>query len=372
MLQFSLCLLAWPAQAWDGMAVFGDSISTGAASHPALAYDSLLLWKAFTGEVDLSAKLEHLPAEQQRLLQNSLTPPQRLWPGSRQNDGGFGRAWLYTIQAFSRATLDTEEYSFGYLLGRSLGFAPQNIWIVGDNGSRAAHGVVQAARLLETSHGELPSHLLILFTGNDLCAATWGDMTSAESYGQDLRRTLQYLRKHGRSSEGKTVQLYLPAFLPITTLISSEAVASKNIVYYGEQTTCREARKRLFTASEKDRLRGPVDDSRYLMFSQMMPPNPALLCPTIYSTASSEPENLSILANRMRAYREQQQAVTESLNREWTSSKEKGPAMQIHYLASSAQINFEADDIAGDCFHLSAVGQHKLAKHLANDINSLK
>lgn len=355
------------ANAWDGVAIIGDSISTGAATHPSLTFDSLQLWNAVNGSVDLTAKVSDLKDPESFKISGDIKAPKRLWPSSRQNDGGFGWAWLYTLQAISRTVLDTEEYSFGYLMARAMGYAPESIWFAGDNGTKAKDALVHASRLLDAADGDLPSHIVMLYTGNDLCAASWDTMTEASVYGYELQNAIRYWARQGRHSGDKPVRIYLPAFLPVTTLISSPNIAAKQIEFYGEKTTCGEARKRMFTPPKELAQRGPVDNSLYALFSQLMPPNPAMLCPTMFSPAADKPENQAILANRMRAYREAQRSVVETLNKEFAESKTPVP-FELHYLASSEAISFHAEDIAGDCFHLAPAGQEKLAKTLLKEM----
>lgn len=364
-----LGILVMPSNlmARDGLAIMGDSISTGAASHPALTYDSLVLWNVMTGKLSVEAKRSDIPEHPDVKWGLDLSPPRRLWPSSRENDGGSGWIWLHSIQALSRAALDTEEYSYGYIAGRALGFDPSDIWFAGDNGTRAEHGVIHAARIIEQGGGELPSHILMLYTGNDLCASTWELMVDAQTYGRGLKDAILYLARNGRAAPGTTVKVFLPAFLPVTTLISEKSILDKRIQFYGTELTCAEARKRMFAAPEQTQGREQVSDYRYPFFAQMMPPNPALLCPTLFSRAADEPDKLSLLANRIRAYREAQREVVESMTKLFAENPSLTP-LEIKYIDTTETIAFDAADISSDCFHLSATGHVKVAATLLRGI----
>ncbi|MCX6125855.1 MAG: hypothetical protein NTV34_14065, partial [Proteobacteria bacterium] len=300
-------------------------------------------------------------------LKETLDPPRRLWPAFRENDGGSGWIWLHTVQALSRAALDTEEYSYGYLFGRSLGLEPENIWIAGDNGTRAEHSAVHAARVLQAARGELPSRVLILYTGNDLCAPTWELMTDTESYGEGLRRGIMFLARHGHTAGQQPTKVYVPAVLAITGLISENSILDKKIKFYGTEITCREARKRMFAAPDVVLGREEVSDPRYPFFAQLLPPNPALLCPTLFSRAAEEPAKLSIIANRIRAYREVQKSVVESINKEIAARPELA-RLDVQFIENTGRVLFQGEDVSGDCFHLSPRGQAKVAQSLVASI----
>lgn len=351
------------AFAWDGLAVLGDSLSTGAASHPALTFDSHELWNVVTGKTSVVADLKDVPNLEQFKITTDIKAPNRLWPSNRENDGGSGWVWLHTLQAFSRAALDTEEYSFGYLFGRSLGFSGENIWIAGDNGTRSEHALIHAARVLDAADGELPSHILMLYTGNDLCAPNWEGMTASAAYGEGLKQAILYFARNGRNSGGKTSTLYLPAFLPVTTLISEESIANKTIRFYGSDISCSEAKKRMFSAPESVESRPIINDWRFAFFAQLMPPNPVLLCPTLFSKAASETANQSLLANRIRAYRDVQKSVVEEVTKE-IAENVRLAKIDVRYIAATENVLFEGDDVAADCFHLGPKGHAKIAKTL--------
>ena len=355
-------LAASPTFARPGIAIMGDSISTGAASHPALEYHPEILWRALTGSLSVKASAADIPSRASFGIGDDIAPPTRLWPARRENDGASGWVWLHTIQALSRSLLDTEEYSYGYLSGRALGVSPQDIIIAGDNGTRAEHGVLHADRLIAAGDGDLPTRILIFYTGNDLCAQTWEDMTTADDYGKGTLRTIEYLMRNGRADAGGTT-IYIPGFLSVTHLLHDKSILAKKIKVYGETMTCEEARKRMFisqTVAVDDKL---ADDWRFMMFAQFMPPNPALLCPTVFSKGAQDPAKQGILANRIRAYREAQQKAVKDANA-WISQHPEASGFAVKYISSTESIAFQGEDVAGDCFHLSPSGQAKVANAL--------
>ncbi len=366
---FSIYLSA-PAYSWDGMAILGDSISTGAASHPALEYDPFVLWRIMTGELSVNAKAIDIPGRQEFKITDSVEAPRRLWPSSRENDGASGWIWLHAVQALSRTALDTEEYSYGYLAGRALGLKPEQIWFAGDNGTRADHATLHAARVIEASHGELPSRILMLYTGNDLCSQSWDSMTEASQYGAGLLDALRYLARNGQSAPGESTVVYLPAFLPVTTLLNEPSINEKKIKFYGTETTCAEARKRMFAPPDSvlsDKAKIP-EDPRYAMFAQFMPPNPALLCPTLFAQTPNDTQRQSLLANRIRAYRDAQKKAVETFNKTISENPTRAK-IEARYIEETASVRFLGDDVSADCFHLSASGHAKVTDALLKQMH---
>lgn len=355
--------------AWDGLAIVGDSISSGAASHPSLAYDPLILWKIMTGELDVSAKLSDIPRKQDFKITDTLESPRRLWPGPRENDGASGWVWLHAIQALSRTALDTEEYSYGYLAGRALGLSPKNIWLAGDNGTKTDHALLHAARVLAAGQGELPTRIIMFYTGNDLCAQSWDTMTEAANYGANLKDAMLYLARNGHSANGEQTKIYIPAFLPVTSLLIEPSISEKEIRFHGLTTTCADARKRMFAVPTSTSGKDPnaPADPRYPLFAQFMPPNPVLLCPTLFATTSEDAQRQSILANRIRAYRDAEQAAVTEFNSLMEKNKTAAKIAAV-YVEGTGALRFMGEDVAGDCFHLSAAGHAKLATELLKQL----
>lgn len=363
------------AYGWNGLAILGDSISTGAAAHPGLEYDPLALWRIMTGEIAIAAKASDIPRREDFKIGETLEAPRRLWPSNRENDGASGWVWLHAVQALSRTALDTEEYSYGYLTGRALGLASDKIWFAGDNGTRADRATLHAARVIENGDGELPTRIVMFYTGNDLCAQSWDTMTEASEYGTNLQNALTYLARNGRSAEGETTVVYLPAFLPVTALLNEPSISEKKIKFYGTELTCAEARKRMFAApdvviSEDSKTKLP-EDPRYSLFAQFMPPNPALLCPTLFAQTAQDGQRQSQLANRIRAYRDAQREAVRTFNKTMEERKTKSEGqnqnwarVEAKYIDTTEIIRFLGEDVGGDCFHLSAAGQGKIASAL--------
>jgi hypothetical protein len=362
---------------FEGVAILGDSLSTGAATHPKLEFDAKVLWDVFNGSTDLSVTPSMIPIDFQEAT-TGLEPPNRIGPSSRENDGGSGWIWHNVIQAVSSRALETQRLSYSYLVGRRLGFPAKEILIAGENGTTSRHAWLHAARIVETRGKDLPSKIVFFYTGNDLCAQTMDEIIDGEGYGQELLKGMKYLVLNGNADSHGT-KIYIPGFLPVTSLLHEPSILAHKIRLHGEELTCQEARMRLFApkivakGDPKSTHDATVDghpkaetadlDPQFQVFSTFMPPSPVLLCPTLFGSGQEDSTRQSLLANRIRSFRENQRKAVMEFNR-WRGSKFPGRAFDAVYIDETETIKFEGLDMAADCFHLSALGQAKIASAL--------
>ena len=365
-----LCLgLSTSAMAFDGLAILGDSSSTAAGTHPRLQFDAKVLWDAFNGTLDLSVKKSMLPEDFRSLVEENPTSPTRVGPSSRENDGGSGWIWHNVTQRISAQTIEAHSLSYGYLVGRKLGLAPVDILIAGENGTTARHAWLHAARLVGARNKDLPSRVVFFYTGNDLCAQTYDDITEAEDYGEELLKGLKYLVLNGHSAVQGT-KIYIPGYLPVTSLLHDPTILAKKIQLHGEEVTCKEARDRLFAPKNPPVITKEESmDPRFAAFSAVMPPSPVLFCPTLFSKSAEDSARQSMMANRIRAYRDIQRKTVDEFNR-WRGEKFPARSFEAAYVEATESIKFEGDDVAGDCFHLSPMGQGKIARALLTGMQS--
>jgi hypothetical protein len=353
------------------LAVLGDSISTGAATHPALAMDAKRLWGVFTG----SAEARPVDAEL-----GELPPPGRLWPSVREFFGGADWVHRNTMQLVARRFLDTEEYSWGYAVARALlpGTLAERaggLAIAAENGAKTEAMPFQLERVLEASGGRLPEKLFVFYTGNDLCGMAMSQVTSEADYRRALRAGLAAVTRAPAAPGGSDV--YVMAYLSVLQLLHGESILAKEVEANGEKTTCREMRERGFQPKDPAYDPGLPEEARW--FGLVMPPNPAGYCATLFGPPSRGGDELvGALANRIRAYRGIQQEVVADLSGKQAPHAGEAPAapplppssaVRFHYVAETAELSFAADDIAGDCFHLARPGQEKVAQAVLSYLN---
>ncbi len=352
------------------MAVLGDSISTGAATHPALTFDSLALWKVFNGETAVTPRLEDLPAEMRSTMPSPLRPPVRLWPTAREFFGGPDWGYRNLLQTLSKVYLDTEEYSWSYMVAAGLGLPPERLLIAAEDGARAEAMTRQMDRVLEATAGVLPSDILVLYTGNDLCGATLDHVTSVDDYENGLAKGFDYLLRNGQVGPGGS-DVYLLSFLSILQLLHAEDILAKRVHAFGGEETCRELRAANYRP--KDPKYDPHLPEDAWFFGPFMPPNPSAFCPTLFGAdADNKDAEIGILANRIRLFRERQEKVVEKYNRIAAKAGADGQAVRFHLVQATAELNFQGEDIAEDCFHLSVAGQAKVARAVLAELKRRK
>jgi hypothetical protein len=125
-------LVSWtgPARA-DTVAFLGDSISTGGASHETLRFDLELLSQIFAGKVDMSPGPEYYKIlnETWEPIEQPAMAPRRLNFSPREFANPFSWVTDSAMLVLGRHYLDTEEYSWGYLLGRKRKVSPQHVMV---------------------------------------------------------------------------------------------------------------------------------------------------------------------------------------------------------------------------------------------------
>jgi hypothetical protein len=363
------------------IAVLGDNLATGAGASPLFKYDADLLWDIFKKQ-NLSSPA--VPPEIATFTKGAaLTPPETLWLTEREYSGSLAWVFKHFWASFAKVYLDTEEFSWGYLTAKALGVPSSQIFLAAEDGASISMLPRQIDRLLHGREGKLPQKIFVLFTYHDVCAQRPEVMTSVGEFRQTLLRGLQYLLRNGQAADTGT-EIYILGSLGLTQLLTKNSIVNKALVAHGEPTTCSELRARSYQPSKPSSSNARHMESLY--FQHLLPPNPAHLCPTLFAQkfiAQSElgifsslnkksrgkkieemmNEMLSSVANRIRGYRSaSKHAVQEA---EAWAKKEKIPGnFSLHYVGDTEGIEFEAEDVADDCFHLSWQGQLKIAKKL--------
>ncbi len=98
-----------------------------------------------------------------------------------------------------------------------------------------------------------------------------------------------------------------------------------------------------------------------------MPLNPVLFCPTVFAVGPKDEDKISLLANRVRSFRDEVKLMVKKFNDEQEKSK-AGAAINAVYDPSTEDLSFEGEDVGGDCYHLTYQGQEKIAKALTGSI----
>jgi lysophospholipase L1-like esterase len=263
------------------------------------------------------------------------------------------------MELYSQKFLNTEEFSWGYLVGRSLGIKPGNILIAAENGARVLTVIEQSERVLKATGGMLPEKIFIFYTGNDLCAENPDLATTPEDYGAGVMDGLTYLQRNGVVPAAGT-DVYVVGFMSILQLATEPALLGKELTAFGARTTCGKLRESGFHPPETTGGEGAAGDLERVL-ALVMPPNPATMCPTLFPRGVEAKDTLSALANRIRGYRKAAKAAVELQARQAQQLSRESSGLRYHYIDGTEAIAFSADEISGDCFHLSVNGQARIA-----------
>ncbi|MBY0369773.1 hypothetical protein K2X33_03740 [bacterium] len=340
------------------MATLGDSLSTGAITHPDMAWD---------------------PKSLDELIQKpAIVPPlmpTRVWEPVDESQGYLAtlakKAEQGLKERYIGGYVDLEENSWGFLLGRKLQVDAKQILVAGEIGTRSSDAQPQAKRLLRFTGKALPSLTFVGFTGNDACGTAFNsqfDFTAArKGFAANILKGLKELLDNGDAVNGETATIFVMGHLPIADLMTKEDVLDKEVFAFGENRTCRELRAMREGDIPKYENPSPLFKTILGLVKRRNLPPVVELCKNVLSIEPEDTEKQVFLRNLIAAYRlGAQDAVEEA--KALQSEKYPQKKVRFQYLKSSEGYQIEADDVAVDCFHLSPHGQEKLAQLLFNEI----
>ncbi len=363
----SSSIIAADAPLTAKFAVIGDSLATGAVTSPELMFDANALANLFFGKTARSLPTATaIPAvDDFGITGGTLPPPRRLWPGGREFRSFYEWVGLNLMAAAARVYLDTEEYSWGYLLGRQRGITAEHIIIAAENGARSERALYQMQRLLAATGGVIPEQVFMMFAGNDLCGYTTARVSTGDEYAQNLERAIAYLLRHGQVSPTGT-QITVIAPLAMLQLVDSPVIRAKEIFAHGRNMTCGELQTQQHNMEWSD----PeiTNETAAALLMNMLPASPAAYCRSLFppSDPGARGEQLAFIGNRLRSFRDLGRKTVNNLSQHWAKHDAN---IHINWLDQTAGILFTADDIANDCFHLSVHGQAKLARTILAELD---
>lgn len=348
-------------------AILGDSLSTGAATHPQLSYDPQNIWRILNGSIPVTAKASDIPAAAEwNIKEQNPAAPVALLPGVPDYRGSASNVFSALIQSGATAFLGTAQYAWGYLVARKFGEAADQILLAAEDGARMEDAPAQAWRVVNHLKGKNAgeanlARVMMFFGGNDICAPAYESMTEPAQFkasALDAMRIFMAYQK-GRSTN---LELMIIQPLPMVQLIASDLVLNKKVMAYGEEATCKDLQGRMFLPKKAMDLGEASDARQVALISQFLPPNPAMMCATLFGrVAEGGGDRFSKIGNRLRALRDALSGAVADARKE---AARGGLADRISFklIESPGKVELTADDVAGDCFHLSAKGQAMLAR----------
>lgn len=339
------------------IAFIGDSLSTGGAAHPGLKMEQTALISVLRGE----RSLEPDEAYYETLAAHDLnfTPqagkPQRLYPTNREFRSPLSWFVENLWMSFGSQYLDSEKYSWAYLLGRNLGYANEQILIAARNGERMEDGVRQLDRVLENTAGQLPEHTFVFFTGNDLCGPRLEYITSSLAYRRHLERLLQYMLKNAKEAGNAKKHVWIIEPLSILQIVTSASILRHQVPYHNKTITCRELQT---MPSQFPAFNLPEKADAAELIYPLLTNSPASYCPTLFAVHGEQGSDINVsLANRIMSFREAVRVVSKEL-----AARFREKNIELHSIRQTAQVVFEGEDMANDCFHLNLNGHIKVTK----------
>jgi len=358
-----LWCLATQGAAQETIGVIGDSISTGAVANPALRFDAMHLWQIFRGETALPVSASVLNAAGVTAAREPLKIPQRLPPSLREYTGSLDWVGKNILNIFSNLYLDTEQYSWSYILGLGLGLDNTHLLIAAEDGARMKNAIRQIDRILAYTKGEIPSRLFIFYTGNDLCGPTMDFVTTGEEFSAYLDDALKYLQVNGKPAAGGST-VYVVAPLGVLQITTSPEIQQKQIQAHGQTMTCKEVSEYKGQFDIKPEALAANVEMQY--FFRLFPKTPTVMCPTVFGqNMDYQPEQSVVLANRIREFRRVSQDI---VSRNAEALAKGNPGLKLKYISGTEKLIFSPEHIAADCFHLSVAGQKLVADEIAKDL----
>jgi hypothetical protein len=340
------------------MAVVGDSSVTGAASDPRIqASVGSLLGEIFgflseSRMTDNPGRYEFYSDPSEFRISNPVEPVTRVaYTSAEFADASDSEKVSMNFDLKAALKLDVEEYSFGYMIGRSLGVNAKDILIVGEDGKKVRTLSQQFARIFETGIKTLPPLVLVSYVANDFCdEGTFG--RSSESFEEYLHEQIfsqiEDLKKWPANSQGTKVVILAP--LDVSQILISEDLLSQIVPLEGQAlATCRDLRDQTEAAKTKG---NPLASGIKKTLSSE--------CKSVLRGDTRDPQKIAkiqLLQNiQIKVWREFILEVSKHTPQiEWTLAN------------STREIIYKNGDLANDCFHPGIKAHERIARQLLDN-----
>lgn len=353
------------------MAFIGDSLTTGAVSHPAVSLHQASVLNLLQGKAAADLTLPADIAAVQTGL--GLKPidfgrfphPRRLGLSPAAFSGPLFWVYRHFSHAIAVNYLDYEQLSWAYALAQQWGVTGEDVIIAANDGARSTSAFDQVRLLAKLPKEQFPRSVFMLFSGNDLCGETSEQFTAASDYGKALRRSLSLLNRIAAEKQvGKVVAVLLEP-INIMQLVVNPGIQSKKIAYGERSYRCSEIQQPGFSvAADSTAIRPDIRDTdRMLLRLKLLPESPSRYCAGIFKPTADGESNRAAASAHWGDYRTAIQAVAKEA---WSLDH-----LQVVALDAPAKLLLDGGDIASDCFHLSYRGQFRLAAAVAASLRKV-
>lgn len=332
------------------MAIVGDSSTTGAATSPAIKADFKKLGqqaldamtKGQGRPVSLTSK--DFPDPDYFHITDPVQAPARIYPEDlkQQKATKFWDKFRLGTQKKITQQIDTEEFSFGYLIGRRFNLSPDQIFFAGKDGA-SIRSLAYQFHLIKKTKGSLPPLILVSYVVNDICSPKAMDESLGSYMDQFREKLAKQIRKiqNMEPAEGGTVVMVL-APLDLTDLVTNQELLSQTIDFQGHNLTCEQVR---------------IGNAPGGALGKQMQHVLSEECRGILNPEALTSEKI----DKLKAL---QQAQIDIWSQLISDLPKHDRGFQWYLAPSTHHIQFERGDLANDCFHPSKTGQARIAKDL--------
>lgn len=342
------------------MAIVGDSGATGAASNKDMQPNifSLLKWGLFFGyqgklytEVPPLSDFPH----PERFNLSSIEPMTRVLYSQSEAEKSEAKdgIWKLNGEAAGSLAVDVQEHGNGYMLGRTLGIAAQDIVLVGQDGARVSAIAKQFARIYEMNTKTLPPLVLVSFTANDFCDSkvlTQSVEERKDIFADSLAKSWQEAAPFLKPHPNGTQIIVLPP-LEVANVLENPSLLQQTVNFQGiGSVTCQRLRE---------------DDGIDGVFSKTLAQSLGGMCKSVLLTKPSDKSRVQRIKDIQNAFNEAWKKQIDLLNVEYS-----GKGLYWIYPENLRELRFEKGDLANDCFHPGVGGHAKIADQILKTVFS--
>jgi hypothetical protein len=343
----------------QSIGIVGDSVSTGALTGEGFtATSGALVGRTIRGHLEMAfaapgnAPVYGAYSDPAAFnIRRPVWPPTRLWMSRGEPPDVYRRTGSDRLRMM---LIDTEQYSWGYLLGRKLGVLPRHIYLAARHGSGARELQYQFAALQmhdpampAVLPGHQPELVLVMMNLYESCDYPGGleqdphqRRAFLQTYAQEFRRgfaaALARIEPHPNGSE-------IVVMAPVNLLQTSrrDDLLDRRVPYEDAEVTCRDIRS------------GDLPPLRWMGRDLLEMAN---ICRGVLGIPWHAVERLDAIESLAREMVDIQRQVTLDL------ASDPPEGIKITFVEETGSIRFEADDFAHDCWHPSLRGAEKIAR----------
>lgn len=309
------------------MAIVGDSGSTGAVASPRLKPTLEKIGNYVLNADKSDPKIEDIPSPQNYGI-DKLDPMSRILDEPQE----------------AANKIDMIEYSWGYLTGRKLGMKANDIVMVSQDGTRVDSIAKQFARLKETNEPTLPPLILVSYNANDLCdeEVLRADVNErAARFQEEIRKQFEQVMSWAKAHP-KGTRIVILAPIDIGNLLGNPQLLSQKIEFQGAgEITCMQLREGQVPQANF------ANDLRQKMLG---------MCKSVLDTKPSDRARVQQLIAVQSAFADVWKKMADELNKKYS-----GQGFHFEYLPNIRTIQFQAGDLANECFHPGIKAHEKIA-----------